>query len=100
MVRQPATLPGFATINYSADDLNAAKRWHAELFGVEPVLLAAPEHLRSLPLHVLLALRCPGRSWRSARSRHSRRIDFALGARREITRSFLGFGILMWYGRD
>src|SRR5215469_11319756 len=39
----------------------------------------APEHLRSLPLHVLLALRCPGRSWRSAQSRHSRRIDFALG---------------------
>lgn len=29
-------LPGFATINYSADDLDAAKRWHAELFGVEP----------------------------------------------------------------
>src|SRR5262245_60994686 len=40
----------------------------------------APEHLRSLPLRVLPALRCPGRSWRSAQSRQSRRIDFALGA--------------------
>src|SRR5215472_8727651 len=40
----------------------------------------APEHPRSLPLHVLLALRCPGHSWRSAPSRHSRRIDFALDA--------------------
>src|SRR5215813_10519163 len=28
----------------------------------------------------VLALRCPGRSWRSAQSRQSRRIDFALGA--------------------
>jgi hypothetical protein len=36
----------------------------------------APEHLRSLPPHVWLALRCPGRSWRSAQSRHSRQIDF------------------------
>src|SRR5690242_4655320 len=39
----------------------------------------APEHLRSLPPHVLLALRCPGRCWRSAQSRQSRRIDFRGG---------------------
>jgi len=29
-------LRGFATINYWADDLDAAKRWYAELLGVEP----------------------------------------------------------------
>jgi predicted enzyme related to lactoylglutathione lyase len=29
-------LRGFATINYWADDLEAAKRWYAELLGVEP----------------------------------------------------------------
>jgi enamine deaminase RidA (YjgF/YER057c/UK114 family) len=32
--------------------------------------LARAGALRSLPLHVLPALRCPGRSWRSAQSRH------------------------------
>src|SRR6059058_4253831 len=40
----------------------------------------APEHLRWLPRHVLPAWRCPGRSWRSAQSRHSRRTDLAPGA--------------------
>jgi catechol 2,3-dioxygenase-like lactoylglutathione lyase family enzyme len=29
-------LRGFATINYWADDLDAAKRWYTELLGVEP----------------------------------------------------------------
>jgi predicted enzyme related to lactoylglutathione lyase len=29
-------LRGFATINYWADDIEAAKRWYAELLGVEP----------------------------------------------------------------
>jgi predicted enzyme related to lactoylglutathione lyase len=29
-------LRGFATINYWADDLTAAKRWYAELLGVQP----------------------------------------------------------------
>jgi predicted enzyme related to lactoylglutathione lyase len=29
-------LRGFATINYWADDLEAAKRWYAELLSVEP----------------------------------------------------------------
>lgn len=29
-------LRGFATINYWADDMEAAKRWYAELLGVEP----------------------------------------------------------------
>ena len=29
-------LRGFATINYWTDDLEAAKRWYAELLGVEP----------------------------------------------------------------
>jgi predicted enzyme related to lactoylglutathione lyase len=29
-------LRGFATINYWADDLEAATRWYAELLGVEP----------------------------------------------------------------
>jgi predicted enzyme related to lactoylglutathione lyase len=29
-------LRGFATINYWADDLEAAKDWYAELLGVEP----------------------------------------------------------------
>ena len=29
-------LRGFATINYWADDVEAAKRWYAELLGVEP----------------------------------------------------------------
>ena len=29
-------LRGFATINYWADDLAAAKRWYADLLGVEP----------------------------------------------------------------
>jgi predicted enzyme related to lactoylglutathione lyase len=29
-------LRGFATINYWADDLEAARRWYAELLGVEP----------------------------------------------------------------
>jgi predicted enzyme related to lactoylglutathione lyase len=29
-------LRGFATINYWADDMDAAKRWYAELLGVEP----------------------------------------------------------------
>jgi predicted enzyme related to lactoylglutathione lyase len=29
-------LRGFATINYWADDLEAAKRWYTELLGVEP----------------------------------------------------------------
>jgi predicted enzyme related to lactoylglutathione lyase len=30
------SLRGFATINYWVDDLEAAKRWYAELLGVEP----------------------------------------------------------------
>ena len=29
-------LRGFATVNYWADDLEAAKGWYAELLGVEP----------------------------------------------------------------
>jgi predicted enzyme related to lactoylglutathione lyase len=29
-------LRGFATVNYLADDLDAAKAWYAELLGVEP----------------------------------------------------------------
>jgi predicted enzyme related to lactoylglutathione lyase len=29
-------LRGFATINYWTDDLEAAKRWYADLLGVEP----------------------------------------------------------------
>jgi predicted enzyme related to lactoylglutathione lyase len=29
-------LRGFATINYWSDDLEAAKRWYAELLGAEP----------------------------------------------------------------
>jgi predicted enzyme related to lactoylglutathione lyase len=29
-------LRGFATINYWADDMETAKRWYAELLGVEP----------------------------------------------------------------
>ena len=29
-------LRGFATINYWTDDMEAAKRWYAELLGVEP----------------------------------------------------------------
>ena len=29
-------LRGFATINYWTDDVQAAKRWYAELLGVEP----------------------------------------------------------------
>lgn len=29
-------LRGFATINYWADDVEAAKQWYAELLGVEP----------------------------------------------------------------
>lgn len=29
-------LRGFATINYWADDMEAAKRWYADLLGVEP----------------------------------------------------------------
>ena len=29
-------LRGFATINYWADDMEAAERWYAELLGVEP----------------------------------------------------------------
>jgi hypothetical protein len=29
-------LQGFATINYCADDVEAAKRWYAELRGLEP----------------------------------------------------------------
>src|SRR5215472_4203803 len=35
-VKEKAMLRGFATINYWADDLGAAKRWYAELLGVEP----------------------------------------------------------------
>jgi predicted enzyme related to lactoylglutathione lyase len=30
------TLRGFATINYWADDLAAARKWYSELLGVEP----------------------------------------------------------------
>jgi hypothetical protein len=29
-------LRGFATINYWADDLEAATRWYAELLGIQP----------------------------------------------------------------
>jgi predicted enzyme related to lactoylglutathione lyase len=29
-------LRGFATVNYWTDDMEAAKRWYAELLGVEP----------------------------------------------------------------
>jgi predicted enzyme related to lactoylglutathione lyase len=29
-------LRGFATINYWADDLEAARKWYAELLGIEP----------------------------------------------------------------
>ena len=29
-------LRGFATINYWTDDIEAAKRWYAELLAVEP----------------------------------------------------------------
>ena len=29
-------LRGFATINYWADDMDAAKRWYADLLGIEP----------------------------------------------------------------
>ncbi len=29
-------LRGFATISFWADDLEAAKKWYAELLGVEP----------------------------------------------------------------
>ena len=29
-------LRGFATVNYWADDLEAAKEWYAELLGIEP----------------------------------------------------------------
>src|SRR4029450_4500209 len=29
-------LRGFATINYWTDDMEAARRWYAELLGVEP----------------------------------------------------------------
>jgi hypothetical protein len=31
-------LRGFATINYWADDVEAAKRWYADLLGIEPYL--------------------------------------------------------------
>jgi predicted enzyme related to lactoylglutathione lyase len=34
--RETAVLRGFATINYWADDLEAASRWYAELLGVQP----------------------------------------------------------------
>src|SRR5207302_10489965 len=30
------TLRGFTTISYWADDLEAARRWYAELLGIEP----------------------------------------------------------------
>lgn len=30
------TLRGFATINYFADDLDAARRWYSEFLGIEP----------------------------------------------------------------
>jgi catechol 2,3-dioxygenase-like lactoylglutathione lyase family enzyme len=29
-------LRGFATVNYWADDLEAAKGWYAELLGIDP----------------------------------------------------------------
>jgi len=35
-VEEKAILRGFATINYWADDLDTAKRWYAELLGIEP----------------------------------------------------------------
>ena len=29
-------LRGFATVNYWADDLQAAKEWYSELLGIDP----------------------------------------------------------------
>jgi catechol 2,3-dioxygenase-like lactoylglutathione lyase family enzyme len=37
-------LRGFATINYRADDLDAAKRWYTELLGV----MYNPHYLETL----------------------------------------------------
>jgi hypothetical protein len=34
-------LRGFATISFWADDLEAAKRWYAELLGIEPYFVSA-----------------------------------------------------------
>jgi predicted enzyme related to lactoylglutathione lyase len=36
MERRREVLRGFATISYWTDDMEAAKRWYAELLGVEP----------------------------------------------------------------
>ena len=36
-------LRGFATISYWADDLEAARRWYAELLGIEPYFVTPKE---------------------------------------------------------
>jgi predicted enzyme related to lactoylglutathione lyase len=36
-------LPGFATISYWADDLEAAKNWYAELLGIQPYFIRPEE---------------------------------------------------------
>jgi predicted enzyme related to lactoylglutathione lyase len=36
-------LPGFATISYWADDLEAAKNWYAELLGIQPYFVRPEE---------------------------------------------------------
>jgi catechol 2,3-dioxygenase-like lactoylglutathione lyase family enzyme len=48
-------LRGFATINFWADDLTAAKSWYAELLGIEPYF--------ELPGYASFALATTSMSW-------------------------------------